>query len=156
MCSEQPPNNNLWLKLIRPFPTKGKNRILLIHKRHLEVFCFNHLPMCVMCYTITIYALYYNYPQERPKWLEIHSLDELKTKIGHVIVMILIGSSVLFSIHLAIFRVSVLAFKVAFHELNHTLYIICSPHGLTIMKKNTGCTYNIVLNTLPFSQQKSK
>ena len=46
--------------------------------------------MCVMCYTITIYALYYNYPQERPKWLEIHSLDELKTKIGHVIVMILL------------------------------------------------------------------
>lgn len=27
---------------------------------------------------------------ERPKWLEIHSLDELKTKLGHVIVMILL------------------------------------------------------------------
>ncbi|KAG6552722.1 hypothetical protein Mapa_005669 [Marchantia paleacea] len=28
--------------------------------------------------------------QERPKWLEIRSLDELKTKLGHVIVMILL------------------------------------------------------------------
>jgi len=27
---------------------------------------------------------------ERPKWLEIRSLDELKTKLGHVIVMILL------------------------------------------------------------------
>ncbi|KAH7285289.1 hypothetical protein KP509_33G021000 [Ceratopteris richardii] len=27
---------------------------------------------------------------ERPKWLEIRSLDELKTKVGHVIVMILL------------------------------------------------------------------
>eukprot|EP00897_Mesotaenium_endlicherianum_P010792 jgi/Mesen1/9741/ME000695S09050 len=27
---------------------------------------------------------------ERPQWLEIHSLDELKTKLGHVIVMILL------------------------------------------------------------------
>ncbi|GJP56067.1 hypothetical protein CLOM_g15131 [Closterium sp. NIES-68] len=26
----------------------------------------------------------------RPKWLEIHSLDEMKTKLGHVIVMILL------------------------------------------------------------------
>lgn len=28
--------------------------------------------------------------KERPKWLEIRSLDELKTKLGHVIVMILL------------------------------------------------------------------
>ncbi|KAL3688283.1 hypothetical protein R1sor_014592 [Riccia sorocarpa] len=28
--------------------------------------------------------------EERPKWLEIRSLDELKTKLGHVIVMILL------------------------------------------------------------------
>ncbi|KAL2630375.1 hypothetical protein R1flu_015061 [Riccia fluitans] len=28
--------------------------------------------------------------QERPKWLEIRSLDELKTKLGHVIVMIML------------------------------------------------------------------
>lgn len=28
--------------------------------------------------------------QERPKWLEIQSLDELKTKLGHVIVMVLL------------------------------------------------------------------
>jgi len=28
--------------------------------------------------------------RERPKWLEIRSLDELKTKLGHVIVMILL------------------------------------------------------------------
>jgi uncharacterized membrane protein YqhA len=28
--------------------------------------------------------------QERPKWLEIRSLAELKTKLGHVIVMILL------------------------------------------------------------------
>eukprot|EP01018_Ginkgo_biloba_P033202 Gb_05502 [translate_table: standard] len=28
--------------------------------------------------------------QERPKWLEIQSLEELKTKLGHVIVMILL------------------------------------------------------------------
>ncbi|KAF3780786.1 hypothetical protein EJ110_NYTH38522 [Nymphaea thermarum] len=27
---------------------------------------------------------------ERPKWLEIHSINELKTKLGHVIVMILL------------------------------------------------------------------
>lgn len=28
--------------------------------------------------------------KERPKWMKIDSLDELKTKVGHVIVMILI------------------------------------------------------------------
>lgn len=28
--------------------------------------------------------------QERPKWMKISSLDELKTKVGHVIVMILL------------------------------------------------------------------
>jgi len=28
--------------------------------------------------------------QERPKWMQISSLDELKTKVGHVIVMILL------------------------------------------------------------------
>eukprot|EP00249_Psilotum_nudum_P004534 c18049_g1_i1 orf=440-1387(-) len=28
--------------------------------------------------------------REHPKWLEIHSLDELKTKLGHVIVMVLL------------------------------------------------------------------
>jgi uncharacterized membrane protein YqhA len=28
--------------------------------------------------------------QERPKWMKITSLDELKTKVGHVIVMILL------------------------------------------------------------------
>ncbi|KAJ0037970.1 hypothetical protein Pint_23912 [Pistacia integerrima] len=29
-------------------------------------------------------------PDERPKWMKISSLDELKTKVGHVIVMILL------------------------------------------------------------------
>ncbi|GER45364.1 hypothetical protein STAS_22298 [Striga asiatica] len=29
-------------------------------------------------------------PNERPKWMKISSLDELKTKVGHVIVMILL------------------------------------------------------------------
>ncbi|KAJ8448351.1 hypothetical protein Cgig2_021979 [Carnegiea gigantea] len=29
-------------------------------------------------------------PQERPKWLEIKSVNELKTKVGHVIVMLLL------------------------------------------------------------------
>ncbi|KAF2561764.1 hypothetical protein F2Q70_00014288 [Brassica cretica] len=28
--------------------------------------------------------------KERPKWMKISSLDELKTKVGHVIVMILL------------------------------------------------------------------
>ncbi|XP_042455850.1 uncharacterized protein LOC122040561 [Zingiber officinale] len=28
--------------------------------------------------------------KERPKWMQISSLDELKTKVGHVIVMILL------------------------------------------------------------------
>lgn len=28
--------------------------------------------------------------QERPRWMKISSLDELKTKVGHVIVMILL------------------------------------------------------------------
>lgn len=28
--------------------------------------------------------------QERPKWLEIKSVNELKTKVGHVIVMALL------------------------------------------------------------------
>nr|KAJ0197944.1 hypothetical protein LSAT_V11C700375860 [Lactuca sativa] len=28
--------------------------------------------------------------RERPKWMKISSLDELKTKVGHVIVMILL------------------------------------------------------------------
>jgi uncharacterized membrane protein YqhA len=28
--------------------------------------------------------------QERPKWLEIHSVSDLKTKLGHVIVMVLL------------------------------------------------------------------
>ncbi|KAL2902127.1 putative cell wall hydrolase LytN [Bienertia sinuspersici] len=28
--------------------------------------------------------------RERPKWLEIKSVDELKTKVGHVIVMLLL------------------------------------------------------------------
>jgi hypothetical protein len=42
----------------------------------------SHVLLEVMCFFVDM--------QERPKWLEIRSLDELKTKLGHVIVMILL------------------------------------------------------------------
>jgi hypothetical protein len=36
------------------------------------------------------FVVWYWWMQERPKWLEIRSIAELKTKLGHVIVMILL------------------------------------------------------------------
>lgn len=44
--------------------------LLFPHGRHLWFWC--------------------HWLQERPKWMKISSLDELKTKVGHVIVMILL------------------------------------------------------------------
>ncbi|RZR92797.1 hypothetical protein BHM03_00021153 [Ensete ventricosum] len=38
----------------------------------------------------TIIRSHFFFMQERPKWMQISSLDELKTKVGHVIVMILL------------------------------------------------------------------
>lgn len=42
--------------------------------------------MCVdVCYCVLFFPF-----QERPKWLNIKTVDELKTKLGHVIVMLLL------------------------------------------------------------------
>lgn len=37
-----------------------------------------------------LFFFFFFFLQERPKWLEIQSINELKTKVGHVIVMILL------------------------------------------------------------------
>lgn len=49
----------------------------------LFMLCF----FCLCCHQLNDPQLV---SQERPKWMKISSLDELKTKVGHVIVMILL------------------------------------------------------------------
>ena len=46
--------------------------------------------MCVLKRNLKVIVAIFLFIQERPKWMKITSLDELKTKVGHVIVMILL------------------------------------------------------------------
>lgn len=68
--------------------------------------------------------------QERPQWLEIKSVNELKTKLGHVIVMLLLiglfekskKAAILTPVDLLCFAASILLSSVC-------LYLLSKLHG---------------------------
>lgn len=55
---------------------------ILLHRWHIRVSCTEHL--------IHLFCTCQLNCQERPKWLEIKTVSGLKTKVGHVIVMLLL------------------------------------------------------------------
>ncbi|OAE27948.1 hypothetical protein AXG93_3309s1450 [Marchantia polymorpha subsp. ruderalis] len=68
--------------------------------------------------------------QERPKWLEIRSLDELKTKLGHVIVMILLVGMFEKSKRVPIHSgVDLLCFAGSILLASSCLYLLSMLHG---------------------------
>ncbi|KAH7285290.1 hypothetical protein KP509_33G021000 [Ceratopteris richardii] len=65
----------------------GTGRVILLLVEALGGSCFASGARTTVCGS-NLFGLFRL--TERPKWLEIRSLDELKTKVGHVIVMILL------------------------------------------------------------------
>ena len=57
-----------------------------MHKKYFSASLLLH---CDLLTLLKVKIFFYKF-QERPRWMKISSLDELKTKVGHVIVMILL------------------------------------------------------------------
>ncbi|MED6147293.1 hypothetical protein PIB30_042900 [Stylosanthes scabra] len=67
--------------------------------------------------------------KERPKWMKISSLDELKTKVGHVIVMILLVKMFERSKMVAISTgMDLLSYSVCIFLSSASLYILHNLH----------------------------
>lgn len=78
--------NYHWSKYTPKYYWTIKSYQIFAHSIHwsFQLFCWFIIP------SLLIKSLYWFGLQERPKWMKISSLDELKTKVGHVIVMILL------------------------------------------------------------------
>lgn len=68
--------------------------LLLFHARLInvmtELYQMEKQILIVSLFSLQLYFNLHFHFQERPKWLNIKTVNELKTKLGHVIVMILL------------------------------------------------------------------
>ncbi|CAH2080636.1 unnamed protein product, partial [Thlaspi arvense] len=78
--------------------------------------------------------------KERPKWMKISSLDELKTKLGHVIVMILLVKMFERSKRVTIATgMDLLSYSVciSYLLLHCTYFIICTGQNKLFLKMSS-------------------
>jgi uncharacterized membrane protein YqhA len=71
---------------------------------------------------------FYLFWQERPKWLEVKTVNELKTKLGHVIVMLLlIGFFEKSKTAIILSPIDLLCFSASVFLCSGGLYLLSKP-----------------------------